>query len=641
MLHVLRAHKNSKVVWAALTMIIGVFTFWGIGVGIDAGQQVNDVASVNGRPVSQIQLLRAENNLVQTYRNALKGQFTPELRKGLNLRQRALDSLIDREVLAERAEQLGLTIGDQELRDSIATNPAFLVGGRFDKEAYLRALRYSSLTPADFEETMRKELAIERLQNVVWDGVSVDDQAVRDEIVSKDEKRVVSYVKVKASDYTMKVPVTDDLLRAFYDANVARFTEPERVRVEMIAYAPDKVPGIAAPTDEEISSWYDAHVADRFTRQAEVRARHVLVKVDEDADAATREAARKKIEGLRKQVQDGASFEKVAREHSEDLGTAAQGGELGFFSRGRMVKPFEDAVFSLKPGEMSGIVETPFGYHLVQVEEVRDEKKRTLVEVRDEVVSEIRKERGKDAAAALAKEDRAAWAGGKSAEELAGARGLQVDRPEPIARGGALPGVGTALALNNALWELSPGGLTEPIDANGTWVVAKMVEKLAPAPRPFDSVKEQVETAYRLQEGQKLASEAARKLLDAAKADGSLFKAAAAQRGEVERSEAFQRGGPFVPGLGASNDLKEKAFALTDAKKLADAVVEVSGDSVVMELAEVQTPSDDDVEKQVAQTKKTMLEQRRGGVFTRYLQELKKKAKIDVDRQKVDALPTI
>jgi len=571
----------------------------------------------------------------------LKGQFTPEMRKGLNLRQRALDSLIDREVLAERAEQMGFTIGDQELRDSIATNPAFLVGGRFNKDAYLRALRYASLTPADFEETMRKELAIERLQNVIWDGVSVDDQAVRDEVLSKDEKRVVTYVKVKASDYTMKVPVTDDALRKFYDANVARFTEPERVRLEMIAYPAGGVPGIADPTDAEISAWYDAHVADRFTQQAEVRARHILVKVDEDADAATRDAARAKLEGYRKQIQDGAAFEKVAREHSEDLGTATQGGELGFFSRGRMVKPFEEAAFSLKPGQVSEIVQTPFGLHLIQVEEVHEEKKRTLDEARADVIAAIREERGKEAAAAFAKEDRAAWAGGKSADEIASARGLRVERPEPIARGGALPGVGTAFAVNNALWELSPGGVSEPIDANGTWVVAKAIEKIAPAPKPFDSVKEQVETAYRLQEGQKLAREAAQKLLEAAKSEGGLFKAAAAQRGSVERSEAFQRGGPFIPGLGAASELKERAFALSDSKKLADEVVEVAGDSVVMELAEVQSPSDDDVKKEMTQAKKTMLEQRRGGVFTRYLQELKKKAQIVVDRPKIDGLPTI
>ncbi len=641
MLHVLRAHKNSKVVWAALTMIIGVFTFWGIGVGIDAGRQVSDVATVNGRPVSQVQLLRAENNLVQTYREALKGQFTPELRKGLNLRQRALDSLIDREVLAERAEQVGFTIGDQELRDSIASNPAFLVGGRFSKDAYLRALRYASLTPGDFEETMRKELAIERLQNVIWDGVSVDEQAVRDEVVSKEEKRVVTFVKVKASDYTMKVPATDDALRKFYDANVARFTEPERVRLEMIAYPANELPGIAAPTDEEISAWYDAHVADRFTKQAEVRARHILVKVDEGADAATRDAARKKIEGLRKQVRDGAAFEKVARENSEDVGTAAQGGELGFFSRGRMVKPFEEAAFSLSPGEMSEVVETPFGFHLIQVEEIHEEKKQSLAEARPDVLDAIRQERGKEVAASLAREDRAAWAGGKSADEVAKARGLRVDRPEPIARGGALPGIGTSFAVNNALWDLAPGSVTDPIDANGTWVIAKSIEKIAPAPKPFDSVKEQVETAYRLQEGQKLAREAAQKLLEAAKSDGSLFKAAAAQHGSVERSEAFQRGGPFIPGLGAASDLKEKAFALSDGKKIPDDVVEVAGDSVVMELAEVQAPSDDDVKKQMAQVKKSMLEQRRGGVFTRYLQELKKKAQIVVDRQKVDALPSV
>jgi len=641
MLHVLRAHKNSKAVWVTLALIIGVFTFWGVGVGINAGQTVNEVATVNGRPVDQVQLLRAENNLVQTYRDALKGQFTPELRKGLNLRQKALDSLIDREVLADRADKLGLTIGDQELRDSIATNPSFLVGGRFSKENYLRALRYANLSPAEFEDGMRKELAIERLQNVVWDGVTIDDSAVRDAILSRDEKRSIAYVKVKASDYTLQVPASGEVLKQFYEANVGRYSYPERVRIEMIAYPAEKVAAAVAATDLEIADEYQAHLADRYTQQAEVRARHILVKAGEDADAETRAAARKKVEGYRKQIQDGASFEKVAREHSEDAGSAVQGGELGFFGKGRMVKSFEDAAFALQPGQLSEIVETPFGFHLVQVEEVHQERQQLLDEVRADIAKSISDSRAKEAVLALAKQDQAAWAGGKSPDEIAQARGLQVDRPEPIGRGGSLPGVGAAFAVNNAVWDLAPGGLTVPIDANGTWVVARMVEKVAPAPKPFDSVKEQVETTYRLQEGSKLARAAADKLVATAKSDGSLFKAAGALRGEVEKTDAFTRGGPFVPGLGAGTVFKEKAFALTDVNRLADQPVEVAGDWIAMELGEVQKPGDEEITKQVPAMRKSMLEQRRAGVFTRYLNELKQKAQIAVDRQKVESLPTI
>ena len=195
--------------------------------------------------------------------------------------------------------------------------------------------------------------------------------------------------------------------------------------------------------------------------------------------------------------------------------------------------------------------------------------------------------------------------------------------------------------MNNAVWDLAPGGLTVPIDANGTWVVARMVEKVAPAPKAFDSVKEQVETAYRLQEGSKLARAAADKLVATAKSDGSLFKAAGALRGEVEKTDAFTRGGPFVPGLGAGTLFKERAFALTDANRLADQPVEVAGDWIAMELGEVQKPGDEEITKQVPAMRKSMLEQRRAGVFTRYLNELKQKAQIAVDRQKVESLPTI
>lgn len=640
MLHVLRQHKNSKVVWATLALIIGVFSFWGVGVGLNAGDELTTVASVDGEPIGQMDLLRTENNLVQTYRNALKGQFTPELRKAFNLRQKALDALIDREVLARRAANLGLVVADQELRDSISTNPAFLAGGRFSKESYLRALRYGSLTPADYEEGLRKQLAIDRLQNAVTDGITVGDAEVRDEIVAGERTVAVRAVAVKASDHAGAVKVDETALRAWFDAHADRFQNPERMKLEMIAYPAEKfMPG--PPSELDILAFFDAHQADRFHQQVEVRARHILVKAPEGADEKARAGAREKIEEIRKQVAAGANFEKLARERSEDPGSAAQGGDLGFFGKGRMVAPFEEVAFGLEPGETSGIVETPFGFHVIRVEEIRPERDKTLDEVRGEIVSELVGLEARSRAREAADADLAGWQAGKSPDDLARPRGLTVERPGAVARSASLPGIGIAFNVTNALWALGPGEIAGPIDANGTWVLARQIEKVPAGPQDFAEVKDKVESAYRLDEGGKAARALAEGILAAARTAG-LEKAAAEARAKVEKPAAFGRaGGGYVPGIGSSAELKEAALALSDAHRLADRLFDVAGDWWVVELDTATEPSAEEIAKRIPETRRRMLEARREGVLGRYLEELKAKAHIEVDRQRIDAMPEI
>jgi peptidyl-prolyl cis-trans isomerase D len=638
MLHVLRRHKNSKLVWVGLALISGVFVFWGIGAGI-GGETVNTVATVNGRPIDLMQLQRAEANLLDAYRNALKDQFTPEMRKNLNLRQRALDTLIDREILVGRAESLGITVSDQELADSIAANPAFQVNGRFSKEAYLRAIRYVSFSPAEFETAMRKDLSIDRLESAVAGGVAVSEAAARDEILAKDQKVQLAYVRVRASDFTMSVAVDDDELRKQYENHRDRYVDPERVRVELIVYPAEKFATAAAPTDEEVQAYYDEHLADSFTQQHEVRARHILIKAPESADPQTRAEARKQIEELEKQVKAGADFEKLARERSQDEGSAKEGGDLGFFGKGRMVKPFEEAAFALSPGSVSEIVETPFGFHLIRVEEVREEREKPLSEVREEIVKALGDERAKAAAKAAAEADQAAWQGGKPAAEIASARGLTVEQPDPLQRNDSIPSVGRSFPLMSDLFALQPGGVGTPVQVGDKWVVARLVEKIPPTPKEYEAVKAQVETAYRLDEGSKMAKERAVQLLDKAKAAGSLEGVAAAEKVEVKTTDPFPRAGAYVQGIGGSQELKDKAFALTETARLGSEAVQVAGDWYVFELAKIETPSDEEIAKKLPEVRKQMLEARRQNVFGRYLAELKKSSSISVDAQKLESMP--
>lgn len=619
--------------------IIGVFVLWGVGSVVGDSSQLNAVATVDGAPIAQLEVQRAEYNLLQSYRNAYKDKFTPEMRQALNLRQRALDGLIDRRVLAGQAARLGLGVGDQELRDAIASNPAFQGGGGFSKETYLRALRYMGFTPATFEAGLREDLVVQRLQSVIEDGVLVSAAAARAEVLAREQKLTIDYVKVKASDFTMSVPVTDDDLRKYYDDHQDRYTDQERAKVELIAYRPERFATGLAATADEIAAYYEANRETRFQQSHEVRARHILIKAPEGAGEKTRAEARKKVGAIAAKVKGGADFAALARKESQDEGSAKEGGDLGFFGKGRMVTPFEEAAFSLAPGQVSEVVETPFGFHLIRVEEVREAREKTLDEVRAEIEKALTDEKASAVAQEAAGQDREAWARGKSPAEIATARGLSVEQPPPLQRNDSIPGLGRSFPLTAALWGLEPGGVTQPVDVNGTWVVARLIEKLPSGPKDFATVKDQVETAYRLEKGSELARQAADKLLAAAKEAGSLEKAAKAEKREIQTSDAFARSGAYVPGLGGSQELKDAAFRLSESEPFPGQAFQVAGDSLVIAFKGLTTPSEEEIGKNLAEVRKSMLETRQSHVFQRYLDELKAAARISVDRQKLESMP--
>jgi peptidyl-prolyl cis-trans isomerase D len=640
MLHFLRRHSQSKVIQVIFSLIIAVFVLWGVGAVVNEGSPLTMIASVDGKPIEQLSVQRAEMNLAQAYREAYKNQFTPEMRKAMNLRQRALDGLIDRAVLVNQAHQLGYGVDDQALRDSIVDSPAFQVGGRFNKEHYLRVLRSAGLTPGDFESAKREDLAVERLQNVIGDNVTVSDADARDDVLLQEEKRSIAFVKIPAAELSAQVQVSDADLEKFYEDNKARYAEPAKVKVELLSYPPDKFQDGIEVTEEQITTYYDENVSSKYTQQHEVHARHILFRVPRDADDAARAKALASATDVKKKIDAGGDFVALVKEFSEDPGTKDKGGDLGFFPRGRMVGEFDEAVFALNAGEVSEIVETPYGFHIIKVEEVREERQKPLDEVREEVVTAIKKESATDKAKAAADQDEQALGGGATLDQIAEKRGLTVEKPEALPRNAAFPTLGRSLPLTNALWDAKPGAYTAPVDVNGTLVIGKVVENVASTTPPFAEVKDRVDAAYRLQKATELAKTEAEKVLAAAQKDG-LDKAATASNRKSEVASAFTRSGPFIPGLGSNQEVKDVTFALTQDKKLGDKVYVIGPDAYVVELRDVVLPSDEDIKTKIADTKKRLLEKRRNDAFSRYLGELKKKAHIEVNADRLEAIPSV
>lgn len=642
MLHFVRRHARSKVIWVVVALIIGVFTFWGVSAVVMGPATRAAVAMVNDHTIDAIDIEREERNLLDRYRNAYKDRFTPEMRKSLHLRDQALQGLIDRLVLADRAREFGLDISDKEVLDVILNEPAFSRDGRFDKALYVRILRYARQTPAEYEEGLRQDLAIQRLRDLITDGVTVGDDEVRREIVARAERTKVSFVEYRASEFTTSFEPSEEDLRAYFDAHRDRYQRPERVRIQYVAYPPDRFAEGIEVSEDDIRKYYEEKKDTRFTEPRQVRARHILLRVPPDATEKQKREAREKLEAWRREiVEQGADFAALAREHSEDPGSKEAGGELGWFGEGRMVKPFEKAAFALSPGEVSQVVETPFGLHLIQVEEVRDARVRPLEEVREEIAEEIRRERGRARAGAAAREDRKAAARGEELKALAEKRGLELREPDPQPRNASFPGLGRSFGFTKAVWDASPGDLLEPEDVNGTWVLARVVERLPSEPLSFEDARERVETELRREKGTELARKAAEKLLARAREAGSLAKAAEEEHREVSESGEILRGGRYVPGIGGSEELKQAIERLDEDHRLAEKVFVVAGDAYVVELAERKRPSEEEIAARLDATRKRLLERKRQEVFQSYLEGLRQQARIEVSPDRLERVPSV
>src|ERR1700761_3958402 len=308
----------------------------------------------------------------------------------------AAQALIQREVLLQEANRLGLEVSSADLRRALQTGPfsqALFPGGNFiGEDRYADFVQnYFRTSVQDFESQVKKEIEISRLQAMVTGGVSVSDQEVRDSYRQQGTKIKFDYVVLNAQDLRKEINPTDAELQTFFKQNATRYKDaiPETRKIEYFALKPSDVPGGGpAVSNEQVQQYYQGHQKD-FQVPEGVKVRHILIKVPAGAEAKTDAAAKAKAEALLKEIKGGADFSALAKANSDDPGSKAQGGDLGMIQRGVTVPEFEKSAFSLQPGQVSDLIKTQFGYHILKVEEKQTAHLRPLDEVKAQILATL------------------------------------------------------------------------------------------------------------------------------------------------------------------------------------------------------------------------------------------------------------
>lgn len=363
--------KNKTVVQIVLVMVsLGLVVGFGIS-GYSAFQESeNFLAKVGNTAITERDLAEAVNN-----------QTIPE-----EMKPAVIEQLVQQKLLAEEARALRMNVTDASLREFIAGIEAFHTNGKFDPERYRQLLEQQRLTPEGFEQKLKQDLAMRQLVGGVAGAgiVSTAMQSRMEKLLG--ERREVQVSIVSAQEFAQQATVSEEEIKRYYDAHTADFRQPEQVKVEYLVLSQEALAASQVVGDAEIQKYYDEHKQE--IAREERRARHILLAFPQGASPEQKAELKKQAEAVLAEVrQNPARFPDIARQKSQDPGSAGQGGDLGWFARGMMVKPFEDAVFSLGKGQVSELVESEFGFHVIKLDDVRS---RTLAEARPEILERLK-----------------------------------------------------------------------------------------------------------------------------------------------------------------------------------------------------------------------------------------------------------
>ncbi|MDD2885537.1 MAG: SurA N-terminal domain-containing protein [Dechloromonas sp.] len=380
------AVRNSKrIVQVFLALIMLPFAFFGVESYVNNSGQGGDVASIGDIKITQQEFQQVLRDQQERLR-AQTGQSDPKMLDNPQIRQAILDDLINQRLLLLEANRYGLLVSDDAVRQSIAGLEAFQVDGKFSNERYESLLRAQGMSPAGFEARMRHDLTLQQLAGGIGQSGLMSRTVSERILAMQTEKRLVAEVRLPVETYLPQVKLAADAVQKFYDDNGERFATPEQAKVEYLVLSMATMAEQLTVSHEEIKAWYDSH-KDRYQQAEERRASHILIA----SEKLGADQARAKAEDVLAEVRKNpAVFADLARKYSNDPGSATQGGDLGFFGQGMMVKPFEEATFALKVGEISGVVPSDFGFHIIRLTDIHPAKEKPLSAVRDDIIAELK-----------------------------------------------------------------------------------------------------------------------------------------------------------------------------------------------------------------------------------------------------------
>lgn len=584
-----RIREGSQGPWAMIIIGLVVLSFVFAGVGSylnSSGETV--AATVNGEEIGLNELERAyqsqRSRMESQYGESVSALFADEgymqqFRRGV------LDSLIDEKLVEQKARELGLRVGDDQIRDTIRSMPEFQLGGQFNNDRYLALLRQNGYQPSDFRDFLRTQLTREQLTR----ALGVSDFALPGEARRvfdlQAQTRDARYVVVDAAPFADEVEISDADIQGYYDANITSFDTEEKVSVAYVKLSVDDLKGDVTVSDDDVSAWYEEN-KDQYRDEEQRRVSHILIETGDDE-----EAAKAKAEALLAEIKGGADFATVAEESSEDSFSAENGGDLDYITPGMMDDAFDSAVFSLKNvGDVTDVVKTEFGFHIIKLTDLKPETIKPFSDVAGEIRENLITEKATDRFYELqSRMAEVAFEVPDTLDEVAAIANTSIETTPLFTRNDVPAEIDNPQVVSDVF---SPELIEEQVNSDlieldaRTVMVVRVNKHEAQRTKSLDEVKESITASLRSEKAQQAAQDWAEAQLAQLESGNDIADSLSARSLDWETVENVNRGDQQLP-----RNLLDTLFTLAPAEGKSRRVALLgSGDVALIELTAVHAP---------------------------------------------------
>ncbi len=627
MLDRMRRHKG----WLKWSLALVVLTFVVFYIPdfltTPTGAAPSEVlADVEGEPITVGSFTRRYNAQVQAYRNAYGGQMNDQLLKQLGIDRQILQQLIDEEAMVAESRKQGITVNDVEIRERILALPGFQENGTFvGEQRYRQILQIQNppLSTTEFESNLRRALLIEKLRTALTGWMSVSDADVIAEFKQRNEKVKLEVVPVTAEAFKSQVTVADAELVPYFEKAKDKYRIGEKRKIKYAQVNVDQVRGTVTVPEAEIAAFYQQNLT-QYQSPAQIRASHILFKLEGKDEKVVQALA---DDVLKKAKAPGADFAALAKQYSEDDTNNMNGGDLDYFGRGRMVAEFEQAAFGMKAGEISNLVKTAFGFHIIKVVDNQPDQTRPLAEVRAELEDQLKWQKAQAESERIAKSLEATTKTPADLDKVAKERSLAVVETGLIASDEPIQGVGSQPELSARVFAMKEGEVTPAMRVATGWVFATVTGRQDSYVPKLDEVKARVADDVRQEKAAEMAKQRAAAIATDLK-NAKDFAAAAKRAGlEVKTTELVARG-TAIPDLGISEAVDAAAFALPQGG-VSDAISTPTGTAIIRVVEKVGV-TDTEVASGKDVLRDELVNVRRDKFFAAYMQKAKAGLKINI-----------
>ena len=620
MLDFMRRHAQSWMIKAALGAVVVVFIFWGIWSPRESRER--EFAKIGDQTITIEEARKYYQNLRERYQAAYGARFTEEMVQKLGLKDRAVKDLIHRVLLIQEAKRLGLRVTPEEVQTSLEGIPAFQKDGIFDKATYQRAVQRVGMTLPAFEATQQQMLLVAKVQSLIASSVKISDREVLDAYRNDFEKVNLDTAFLNPENIKDASPTPDEV-KNYFSKHREDFKIPASAKARYLLFDPKSYLKGVEVTAKEIENYYQAN-PEKFIQPKRIKVRHILLKADpKDAEGLTK--ARQKAESIREEASKGKDFSQLAKQHSEDPGTKDRGGELGFISKGQVVPEFEEAAFGLKAGEISPVIQTAYGLHILKVDEIQEQQTDPLDKVRGQIQTLLQTRKAREIAHDEADQAYGAAVKEKTLEGFAREKNLS---PKETGIFSAADKVDLDPKLKDAALSLSKGEVSPVLRLGETFAVLQVLEKQEARNPEMKEVEAKVVDAARREKQKEKASGKAKELLEKLR-KGADWKSLMAQEGlKIEETGFFERA-TDPPKIGSSEDFRKAVQGAGPQNPYPENPIFVSGKYALFRFKEKKEIDQTQFNTQQENFRIGLLQQKQENFFTDWLDSLLERAKAE------------